>query len=151
MLRPFVVTALLAAAVSAQAAPFPVNADSARRISQLQFSDEDTAAKAAVRKLMEVDCRDCEGGIDIQHPRKVLGLRDYGQFERKVAGLAVGEAMTWRTASGGGAITMVGETAMAGTICKQVRWEVTKGGPKPVKAEAPGLYCQVGSGWETIF
>lgn len=152
MLRTLVLTTALAvaAAAGAQAAAFPVN-PGAKRLSELQFSPEDTAAKAALRKLMEVDCRDCEGGIDIEHPRKVLALRDYGQFERKVVGLAVGEALPWTGKQSAGTITMVGEAPMARTVCKTVRWEVTRRGPKPVKAQAPGLYCQVGSGWEMIF
>ncbi|MBJ7412402.1 MAG: hypothetical protein JHD15_18870 [Phenylobacterium sp.] len=123
-------------------APWPVNvgARSVKYPSDLDFSPELEAQKKAFVEFSKVSCNDCEGGYSydawVRHFIRLDG--SYGAWEKKVGGLALGEAITWKGSASTGSITVVSEEPVNGWSCKQLKWELKKA---QSKAERPGLFC----------
>lgn len=123
-------------------APWPVNvgAKSVKYPSNLTFSPELEAQKKAFVEFSKVSCNDCEGGYSydawVRHFIRLDG--SYGAWEKKVGGLALGEAITWKGSASTGSITVVSEEPVNGWACKQLKWELKKA---QSKAERPGLFC----------
>jgi len=123
-------------------APWPTNvgARTVRYPSDLKFSPELEAQKAAFLEFSRVSCTACEGGRSYdawaQHFVRLDG--SYKAWEKKLGGLAVGEAVTWKGQQSTGAITVVSEAPVNGWPCKQLKWTLKK---PTASAERPGLIC----------
>lgn len=123
-------------------APWPINvgARGVKYPSDLDFSPELESQRKAFLEFSKVSCNDCEGGYSydawVRHFVRLDG--SYKAWEKKVGALAMGEAITWKGSRSTGSITVVGEEAVGGWQCKQMKWELKKA---QETAERPGLFC----------
>jgi hypothetical protein len=140
-------------------APWPINAGSpdVQRPGELEFSAETKALATAFDAFGRVSCSSCEGGRSYDSwARKSLNLgREFGAWEKKLGGLALGQTLDWTGVESTGRITVVSETPVGGFRCKQLKWELFKGS---ARAERPGLVCFGYSGsyagsesWNEVF
>lgn len=140
-------------------APWPTNAGapSVKYPSQLTFSAELEAEKKAFLDFSKVSCTACEGGRSYdawaQHFIRLDG--SYKAWEKKLGGLSVGEAVTWKGQKSAGTITVVSEEPVGGWACKQLRWELKQ---PQASATRPGLICNgragaydSGASWTEVF
>jgi hypothetical protein len=129
-------------APSSGPAPWPTNvgARTVRYPSDLTFSPELEAQKKAFLEFSRVSCTACEGGRSYdawaQHFVRLDG--SYNAWEKKLGGLALGEAITWKGQQSTGTITVVSEEPVNGWPCKQLKWTLKK---PTASAERPGLIC----------
>jgi hypothetical protein len=132
----------LARSAAAETAPWPnnVGARTVKFPSDLDFSPELEAQKKAFVEFSKVKCGDCEGGYGYDAWAQQIVRLDgsYKAWEKKLGGLAMGEKLSWKGVQSTGSITVVGEEAVNGWQCKQLKWELKKG---QAGAERPGLIC----------
>lgn len=119
---------------------------------QLEFSEADKAAKKAFEEASRVDCRACEGGRAyenwIRQQRSDLFGRNV--LERKLGGMAAGEALRWTGSTSGTrfALTVVDTRSIGAWECKQLRWSAER----TASPERPGLLCKMSNGeWVEVF
>ncbi|MDZ4373016.1 MAG: hypothetical protein U1C74_16555, partial [Phenylobacterium sp.] len=124
----------------------------AKHPARLTFSPDLEAEKARFLEFSKVSCRDCEGGYsyDAWAQRFIRLDGSWKAWEKKLGALGMGESVTWQGSRAKGKITVVGEQAINGWPCKQLRWTLTRA---DAEAQRPGLICNAqpqGSGDWTI-
>lgn len=112
-----------------------------RYTGDLPVPPEAEAARAAYNSFGEVDCNDCEGGIDFDGRPKFAFDQFSGQYEeraRRAASWPIGHVHRWQGKASAGTLTVVAEATVEGFRCRQLRYRLVKGNRS---AERPGLIC----------
>ncbi|MEI4508893.1 MULTISPECIES: hypothetical protein [unclassified Sphingopyxis] len=97
--------------------------------------------KAAYNKFGEVNCSDCEGGIDFdgrpQFPYDQFSGQ-YGERAKRAGSWSVGHVHRWQGKASTGTLTVLREEEVDGFRCRRLEYRLMKGS---ASTSRPGLIC----------
>lgn len=125
---------------SAQAAP-EAPAPKARYIDSLKTPPEVEAKKAEYNKFGEVNCDDCEGGIELDgrptFPFDEFSGR-YNERAKRAGSWPVGHTHRWQGRASKGSLTVTSEERVDGFQCRRLEYRLERSG---ASVSRPGLIC----------
>lgn len=121
----------------------PARATSVRAayIDDLRVPPEIEAQKVGYNKFGEVNCNDCEGGIDFDGRPKFPYDQfsgQYGERAKRAGSWPVGHVHRWQGRAAKGMLTVTREEQVEGFRCRRLEYRLEKGS---ASASRPGLIC----------